>query len=126
MRKVLIISCCRRYGDRVATPAAAQYYPAPPQQYGYGAPYGNAYGHNNRGQIRSLQVRVDRIQRDLRRLAQIRAISPNEFRNRNEDARDIERRLRRDARDGRGLNRRRCRAPPPDRPARAADRPRHS
>ncbi len=30
-------------------------------------------------------------------------ITRNEWRNRNEDARDIERRLRRDARDGRGL-----------------------
>ena len=90
-----------------ATPAAAQYYPAPPvQPYAqpYGAPYGNAYGYNNRGLVRALQVRVDRIQRDLRRLVQFRAITSNEFRNRDQDARDIERRLRRDARDGRGLN----------------------
>ncbi len=103
MRKLMISLAAAGAALAVATPAAAQYYPQP-QPYGYGAPYGNAYGYNNYGQIRSLQVRVDRIQRELRRLAQVRAISPNEYRNRNEDARDIERRLRRDARDGRGLS----------------------
>ena len=107
MRKLIMTLAATGTALAIATPAAAQYYPAPPvQPYAqpYGAPYGNAYGYNNRRLVRALQVRVDRIQRDLRRLAQIRAISPNEFRNRNEDARDIERRLRRDARDGRGLN----------------------
>lgn len=110
MRKLMISLAATGAAVAFATPAAAQYYPAPQPyaqaygQQGYGAPYGNAYGYNNRGQVRALQVRVDRIQRDLRRLAQVRAISSNEFRNRNEDARDIERRLRRDARDGRGLN----------------------
>ena len=103
MRKVIISLAAAGAAVAFATPAVAQY--PQPQPYGYGAPYGNAYGYTNRGQVRSLQVRVDRIQRDLRRLAQVRAISSNEFRNRNEDARDIERRLRRDARDGRGLNR---------------------
>ena len=105
MRKVLITLAAASAAIVVAAPASAQYYPAPPPPpgYGYGAPYGNAYGYANRGQVRALQVRVDRIQRDLRRLVQVRAISGNEFRNRNEDARDIERRLRRDARDGRGL-----------------------
>ena len=106
MRKVMISLATAGAALAIATPAAAQYYPQPqPQPYGYGAPYGNAYGYNNRGQVRSLQVRVDRIQRDLRRLVQVRAISGNEYRNRNEDARDIERRLRRDARDGRGISR---------------------
>ncbi|HKX92607.1 MAG TPA: hypothetical protein VJM15_09325 [Sphingomicrobium sp.] len=107
MRKLLISLAAAGAALVVATPAAAQYYPAPPPQpYGYGAPYGNAYGYNNYGHIRSLQVRVDRIQRDLNRLAQNRMISRNEWRNRQEDARDIERRLRRDARDGRGLTQR--------------------
>ena len=105
MRKVIISLAAAGAALAIATPAAAQYYPAPPPPpgYGYGAPYGNAYGYTNVRHVRSLQVRVDRIQRDLRRLVQVRAISGNEFRNRNEDARDIERRLRRDARDGRGL-----------------------
>jgi hypothetical protein len=86
-----------------ATPASAQYYPQP--QPGYGAPYGNAYGYNNGFRnVRALQARVDRIQRDLVRLSRARAISPNEFNNRYGEARDIEQRLRRDFRDGRGLN----------------------
>ena len=85
-----------------AAPASAQWYPAPvyapvhvPPAYGYG--YG--YGHNF-GQVRALQVRIDRIQRDLRHLAAYRMISRSEFRNRDEDARSIERRLRRAARFG--------------------------
>ena len=49
-------------------------------------------------------MRVDRIQREINRLAQYRMISRNEWVNRQQDARAIERRLRRDARDGRGLN----------------------
>jgi hypothetical protein len=104
MRKFVISLAATGAALAVAAPAPAQYYPQP-QPYGYGQPYGyNGYGYANYGAVRSLQVRVDRIQRELRRLAQVRAISPNEYRNRNEDARDIERRLRRDARDGRGLS----------------------
>jgi len=101
MRKIVISLAVAGAALVTASPASAQYYPQP----GYGAPYGNAYGYNNGVRnVRALQVRVDRIQRELARLVRARAISPNEFRNRNEDARDIERRLRRDFRDGRGLN----------------------
>jgi len=106
MRKVIISLAAASAALAVAAPASAQYYPG--QQYGgqYGNPYNNGYGYNNNGwgQVRALQTRVDQIQRNLRRLAQVRAISSNEYRKRNEDARDIEQRLRRDARDGRGLN----------------------
>lgn len=100
MRKVLISLVAAASALAVATPAAAQYYPQRPV---YGQGYG--YGYNNFGHVRALQVRVDRIQRDLGHLARQRMISRNEYRNRQEDARDIERRLRRDARDGYGLNR---------------------
>ncbi len=106
MRKFIISLATAGAAVAFAAPAAAQYYPQPQpygQPYGYGASYGNAYGYNNRGYIRSLQVRVDQIQRNLSRLAQRRLISSNEYRNRNQEARDIERRLHRDARDGRGL-----------------------
>jgi hypothetical protein len=106
MRKIVLSLAAAGTALAVASPAAAQYYPQPAPPVVYGAPYGNAYGYNNNGfrNVRALQRRVDQIQRDLRRLVQVRAISPNEYRNRQEDARDIERRLRRDARDGRGLN----------------------
>ncbi|HET9812718.1 MAG TPA: hypothetical protein VFP57_03555 [Sphingomicrobium sp.] len=99
MRKLLIPIVAAASTLAIAAPAAAQYYPAPrAPAYGYG--YNNNYTY-----VRGLQNRVNRIQRDLQQLAQYRMISRNEYRNRNEDARDIERRLRRDARDGRGLNR---------------------
>ena len=103
MRKFMIALAASGAAFVAATPASAQYYQQP--QPGYGAPYGNAYGYNNGFRnVRALQARVDRIQRDLVRLSRARAISPNEFNNRYGEARDIEQRLRRDFRDGRGLN----------------------
>ena len=103
MRKFMIALAASGAAIVAATPASAQYDPQP--QPGYGAPYGNAYGYNQGfGSVRALQARVDRIQRDLVRLSRARAISPNEFNNRFGEARDIEQRLRRDFRDGRGLN----------------------
>ena len=65
MRKVLISAAAAVSALAFAAPAAAQYYPAPPPP-GYGAPYGNAYGYNNYGHIRSLQVRIDRLDDDTR------------------------------------------------------------
>ena len=115
MRKVLISLVAAASALAVAAPAAAQYYPAPPppaygQGYGYAPGYGQGYGQGygygqrNFGRVRALQARVDRIQRDLSHLARQRMISRSEFHNRNQDAREIERRLRHEARDGRGLN----------------------
>jgi hypothetical protein len=99
MRKFLISAVAAVSALAVASPAAAQYYPnRPVHAYGYG------YGYNQ-GAVRALQVRVNRIQQDLRHLAQYRQISRNEFYNRDREARNIERHLRRDARDGRGFNR---------------------
>jgi hypothetical protein len=95
MRKFLISAVAAASALAVATPAAAQYYPNRPV---------HAYGYNQ-GTVRALQVRVNRIQQDLRHLAQYRQISRNEFYNRDREARNIERHLRRDARDGRGFNR---------------------
>ena len=67
MRKVMIALAAAGSALAVATPAAAQYYPQPPVVYG--APYGNAYGYqNNWGQVRALQARVDRIERQINRL----------------------------------------------------------
>lgn len=83
-----------------------------PYGYAYGyrspyqQPYGNAYGYNahaNLGQARALKVRIDRIQRDIARLAQYRMISRYEYQNLIRDSRDIERHFYRNARDGRGL-----------------------
>jgi len=57
MRKFVISLAAAGAAFVAAAPAAAQYYPQP-QPYGYGAPYGNAYGYNNYGRVRSLQARA--------------------------------------------------------------------
>lgn len=100
MRKVAITLAAAAAAVGFAAPASAQYYPAygyapPPPAYGYGYGYNYSFGH-----VRALQVRIDRIQRDLRHLRAYRMISRSEFRNRDADARSIERRLRRAARYG--------------------------
>ena len=107
MRKVLISLAVTASALAVASPASAQYYPQPqqPAPYGYGQPgYGGpGYGYN-RGHVRALQARIDQVQRQISHLARFRMISPREYRDLRGDSRDIERRLRREARDGSGLN----------------------
>ena len=95
MRKFVISLAAAGAALAVATPAAAQYYPGQ-----YGAPYGNAYGYNNYGQVRSLQVRIDNIERQINRLDRrdrIRNSSADRLRS---EANSLERRLRHAARDG--------------------------
>ena len=93
MRKVLISLAAAGLALAFATPAAAQYYPAP-------QPYGNAYGYNNYGQVRSLQVRIDNLQRRIEVLRDRRLISRNEANGLRSDARELERRLRFAGRNG--------------------------
>jgi regulator of replication initiation timing len=95
MRKVLISLAVAASALAVASPASAQFYPQPraPQGYGYGY-------HNNYGQVRNLQVRVDSIQRQIERLRQRRAISRNESRDLRSEASNVERRLRLSSRYG--------------------------
>ncbi len=90
MRKVLISLAAAGTALAIATPASAQYFPQPQQAFGYG--YG--YGHNNYGQVRALQARVDQIQGQLDRLAQRRMISRNEYNALHRDSHRIEQRLR--------------------------------
>jgi hypothetical protein len=103
MRITLISLAAAASALAVAAPASAQY-----QSQGYGQPQGYSFGYgqnyNRRGHARALQVRIDRIQRDINRLAQRRMISRNEHQNLQRDAREIERDLRRNAVDGRGLS----------------------
>ena len=97
MRKFLIPAAVAAAALTAAAPAAAQYgYPQ------YGAPYGNAYGYgqNNFGHIRSLQVRIDQLQRQIRRLDQRNILSNREAAHLMNDSRDLERRLHRAARYG--------------------------
>ena len=94
MKKFLISAAITAGALGLAAPAAAQYAPL----------YGNAYGYNNNyGQARSLQVRVDRLQREIRQLDRRNILSNREAARLMDDSRDLERRLHRNARDGRGL-----------------------
>ena len=96
MRKVLISLAAAGSVLAIATPAAAQYYPGQ-----YGAPYGNAYGYNNNwGQVRSLQVRIDAIERQINQLDRRDRIRDRSADRLRDEANSLERRLRHAARDG--------------------------
>ena len=94
MRKLLITIATAASALAVAAPASAQYYPQT---------RGNAYGHNNYGQLRSVQARVDNLQRRIDQLDRRNVLSNHEARGLREDARDLERRIQRNSRNG--LNR---------------------
>ena len=115
MRKVLISLAAAAATLAVAAPASAQSwgnmtptrgYTAPGYGYGSGYGYGNGYRYGNydRSQVRALQVRVDAIQRQISHLSRNRMITRNEYHNLMQDARQVERSIRQNARDGRGLN----------------------
>jgi hypothetical protein len=91
MRKFVIAAATAVSALAVAAPAAAQYYPQP---------RGNAYGYNNYGQIRSLQARVNQLQRQIERLDRRNVLSDREARKLRDDARDLERRLWNSGRNG--------------------------
>jgi hypothetical protein len=63
-------------------------------------PQGYAYGYNNHGQMRSLHMRLNRLQHRIDRLDSRDRISEREARRLREDARDLERRLHRATRYG--------------------------
>jgi hypothetical protein len=104
MRKVIISLAAAGSVLAFATPAAAQYYP------GQGAPYGNAYfyngygqnnyGQNNYGQVRSLQVRINAVERQINMLDRRDRIRDRDADRLREEANNIERRLNRAARYG--------------------------
>jgi len=94
MRKFLISAAVATIALTAAVPAAAQYAP----------PYGNAYGYNNYGQVRSLQVRIDRLQKQIRRLDQRNILSNREAARLMAESRDLERRLARASRNGLSFN----------------------
>jgi opacity protein-like surface antigen len=91
MRKFVIAAALAASALTAAAPAAAQYYPQP---QGYG------YGHNNWGQVRRLQARVDILQRQIARLDSRDILSEREAARLRNDSREIEQRLRYAARNG--------------------------
>jgi len=118
MRKVLISLAAAAATLTVAAPASAQAwgnmspgysygygYGVPAYGYGNGAPaYGYGYGNYDRSHVRALQVRVDAIQRQISHLSRYRMITRNEYYNLMQDSRQVERAIRTNARDGRGLS----------------------
>lgn len=99
MRKFLISAALAASTVMVAAPASAQYYPQP-QYQGYGQQYGNAYGYNNYGQARRLQVRIDQLQRRIIQLDRANVLSPQEAGRLRYESRNLEQRLRFAARNG--------------------------
>ena len=105
MRKLIVSLAAAGSVLAIATPAAAQYYPQQQpyaQQYRYGAPYGNAYGYNNNnyGQVRSLEVRINAIQRQIQQLDRRDRIRNGTADRLRSEANKVERRLQHAARDG--------------------------
>jgi hypothetical protein len=98
MKKVVFALVAAGSALAFATPAAAQYYPAPPA---YGAPYGNAYGYqNNWGQVRSLQVRINNVQRQIKQLDRRDRVRDGQADRLRREANQIENRLQRAMRYG--------------------------
>jgi hypothetical protein len=69
MRKFLLSLAATGAALIVASPAAAQYYPAQPYGYGYGA-----YGNDDYGQVRALHARINRIEWRINRLDRYNAV----------------------------------------------------
>jgi hypothetical protein len=99
MRKFIVSAALAASTLMVAAPASAQYYPQP-QYQGYGQPYGNAYGYNNYGQARRLQVRIDQLQRQIWQLDRRNVLSPQEAGRLRYESQNLEQRLRFAARNG--------------------------
>jgi hypothetical protein len=105
MRKIILSIAAAGAALAVASPASAQYYPAPvsaPYGYGYNGYNGyNGYGYNNGwGQIRSLQARIDNVERQINRLDRRDRIGDRGADRLREEADRIERRLHERARGG--------------------------
>jgi hypothetical protein len=92
MRKVLVSAVAAVSALAFAAPAAAQWATAPQ--------YGNAYGYNNYGPVRALQVRVDRVQQQINRLDNRNILSGREANRLRSESRQVEQRLRYSSRYG--------------------------
>ncbi|GAA4721217.1 hypothetical protein H9L13_09760 [Sphingomonas lutea] len=99
MRKLILTAVAAASALAVAAPAAAQWGPVAPVPYGNAYGYNN-YGYNNWGHIRSLQARIDQLQRRIARLDNRDRISEREARRLREATRELEYRLRVASRNG--------------------------
>ena len=95
MRKMILSLAAAGAALVAASPAAAQYYPQPqPAPYGY-----NGY-NNGWGMVRSLQVRIDNVERQINRLDRRDRIRDRSADRLRDEANDIERRLHRVGQNG--------------------------
>ena len=92
MRKFLVSAALVTATLAAAAPASAQWQRPVPQ--------GNAYGYNNYGQVRRLEVRVQQIRRQIQQLDRRNIISDREARRLADEARDLDRRINVLARNG--------------------------
>jgi hypothetical protein len=92
MRKILISAAAAVTALAVAAPAAAQWQQP---QYGYGYGYNNNYGH-----VRSLQIRLNQIERQINRLDSRNILSEREADRLRRQANQLERQIRYAARNG--------------------------
>lgn len=100
MRKFVLSLAAAGAALAFATPAAAQYYPQPPQAYGYNGYGYNGYGYNGFGQVRALQARINAVENQIRRLDRRDMIRDKRADRLKDEANSIEKRLRRAARYG--------------------------
>ena len=91
MRKILISAALAASTLVAAAPAGAQYYPQP---------QGYAYGYNNYGQARRLQVRIDQLQYQINQMDRRNILSEREASRLRAESRGLERRLRYAASNG--------------------------
>ena len=99
MKKIAFTAAAALSAMVAAAPASAQAYGYPQR-----APYGNAYGYNNYGQVRALQVRVQQLRGEIRQLDRRRILSNAESRRLDREAINVERRIIRSGRNGMNWN----------------------
>lgn len=83
MRKFLISAALLGTTVAFAAPAAAQWAPPQPQGYAYGY-------HNNYGQVRRLEVRIQQVRQQIRRLDRRNMLSNREARRLEGEARSLQ------------------------------------
>ncbi len=109
MRKFLISATLLASSLAIATPAAAQLRVTIGSQYGNGYGYGNQYGYGNRygygynnnyGGARSLQIRLNNLERQINVLDSRNILSEREADQLRREANWIERQVRQSGRNG--------------------------
>ena len=92
MRTLLLSIATAASALAIASPAAAQ--------WGQPQPYGNSGGYHHPGHARMLNVRIDRLQKEIRRLDKRNVLSNREAGRLMQQSRELEQRLRYVSRNG--------------------------